>query len=132
MHKQAKVLNGANLITLDQAHAKANGTTEASEKKLRLRIATQRDIDRALANVKRKSFKPVTKLYHTTAQGKHEFTTQQEMSTACTIESKKRFSQTFDTPPMCDALIDRIGYDTEKEGGKHILEGTFCFPHGNT
>ena len=32
MHKQAKALNGAHLITLDQAHAKANGTTEASEK----------------------------------------------------------------------------------------------------
>ena len=33
VHKQAKVLNGANLITLNQAHAKANGTTEATEKK---------------------------------------------------------------------------------------------------
>ena len=54
------------------------------------------------------------------------------MSTACIIENKKRFSQTFDTPPMCDALLDGIGYDIEKEGGKHILEGTCCFLHGNT
>ena len=47
-----------------------------AKKKLRLRIATQRDIDRALSHVNRKSFKPVTKLYHTIAQAKHEFTTQ--------------------------------------------------------
>ena len=32
VHKQVKDLNGAYLITLDQAHAKANGTTEASER----------------------------------------------------------------------------------------------------
>ena len=32
VHKQVKDLNGNYLITLDQAHAKANGTTEASEK----------------------------------------------------------------------------------------------------
>ena len=31
VHKQAKALNGAHLITLDQAHEKSNGTTEASE-----------------------------------------------------------------------------------------------------
>ena len=36
VHKQAKVLNGAHLITVDQANAQANGTTEASEKKIRL------------------------------------------------------------------------------------------------
>ena len=32
VHKQVKDLNGAYLITLYQAHTKANGTTEASEK----------------------------------------------------------------------------------------------------
>ena len=32
VHKQAKDLNGARLITLDQAHTKANRTMEASEK----------------------------------------------------------------------------------------------------
>ena len=70
MHKQAKVLNGANLITLDQAHAKANGTTKACEKKLRLRIVTERDIGRTIARMKRKRLQPVTKLFFTTAQGK--------------------------------------------------------------
>ena len=61
---------------------------------------------RAIARVKGKSFQLVTKLFHTTVQGKHECTTQQEMSTACIIENKKRFSQNFDTPSICDALID--------------------------
>ena len=32
VHKQAKKLNGDHIITLDQAHAKSNETTEASEK----------------------------------------------------------------------------------------------------
>ena len=31
---------------------------------------------------------------------------------------------------MCAALIDRIGYDVEKEGGKQILDGTIFFPLG--
>ena len=35
-------------------------------KKLRLRIATQRDMGRAIARVKRKGFHSVTKLFHTT------------------------------------------------------------------
>ena len=50
----------------------------------------------------------------------------------CIIENKKRFSQTFDTPPMCAALIDRILYDTEKEGGKQMLEETFVSPLGTS
>ena len=122
-------MSGVHLITLDQAHAKANGTTEAS-KKLRLRIATQRDMDKAIARVKRKFFQPVTKLFDTTAQGKHEYTSQQEISTACIIENKKQFSQNFDTPPMCDALIDMIRYDAKKEGDTQILEGIFVSPMG--
>ena len=32
VHKRAKDLNGSHLITPDQAHANANGTTEANEK----------------------------------------------------------------------------------------------------
>ena len=31
---------------------------------------------------------------------------------------------------MCAALIDMIGYDAEKEGGKQILEETFVSPLG--
>ena len=100
--------------------------------KIRIRITTQRDMGRSKARVKQKSFQPVTKLFHTTVQGKHECTTQQEMSTACIIENKKRFSQTIDTPPMRTVLIDRIAYDTEKEGGTQILVGTFFLPLGNT
>ena len=34
VHKRAKDLNEDHLITLDQVHAKANGTTKASKKKL--------------------------------------------------------------------------------------------------
>ena len=45
-------------------------------KKLRLRIATQRDMDRSIARVKRKGFHSVTKLFHITAEGKQECTTQ--------------------------------------------------------
>ena len=60
-------------------------------KKLRLRIANQQDMGRAIARVKWKRFHSVTKLFHTTAQGKQECTTQQEMSTACIIENKKWF-----------------------------------------
>ena len=96
-------------------------------KKVRIHITTQRDMGRAKARVKRKRFQPVTKLFHTTVQGKHECTTQQEMSTACIIENKKRFSQTIDTPPMRTALIDRIGYDAEKEEGTQILVGTVFY-----
>ena len=31
---------------------------------------------------------------------------------------------------MCEALIERIGYDAEKEGGKKILDVTFVAPLG--
>ena len=83
VHKQAKELNGDHLITLNQAHAKSNETTEASKKKLTLRIAAQSDMGRAIAQVKRKSMQPVTKLFRTTAPRKFECTNQQKMSTVC-------------------------------------------------
>ena len=85
---------------------------------------------RAISRVKRKGFHSVTKLFHTTAEGKQECTTQKDMSMACINENVKRFPQTFDTPHMCSALIDRIGYDAEKEGGKQIFDGTFVSPLG--
>ena len=69
----------------------------------------------------------MTKLFHTTIQGKQECTTQKEMPTACIIENKRLFSQTFDTPPICDALIAVIKYDAEKEGGKKYWMG-YLFP----
>ena len=130
VHKKTKALNRTHLITLDKVHAVVNGTTEASEKKLRLRIAAQRDMGRAIARVKRILFHSVTKLFHTTAEGKQECTTQKDMSMTCISENVKQFSQTFDTPPMCASLIERIGYDAEKEGGRQILDGTFVSPLG--
>ena len=77
----------------------------------------------SIARVKRKSFQPVTKLFHTMDQRKQECTTQQKISTACIIENKKRFSQIFDTPPICDALIEMIGYDVENKEEKTSLMG---------
>ena len=118
------------MITLDQNHAKEDGTTEAIEKKLRLRIAKQRDIGREIVRVKRNIFQPVTKLFHTTYQSKHECTAQRDMTTACIIKDKKRVSQIFDTPTMCDELIAAIRCGTEKEGGRQILTGTFLSPIG--
>ena len=99
-------------------------------KKLRLRIATQRDMGRAIARRKRKGVHSVTKLFHTIAEGKQECATQNDMSLACINKNIKRFSQTFGSPPICAALIDRIGYDAEKEGDKKILEGKFVSPLG--
>ena len=130
VQKKAKALNGTHLITLDKEHAVVNGTTEASEKKIRLRIAAQRNTGRAIARVKRKRFHSVTKLSHTTSEGKQECTTQKDMSIACISGNVKRFSQTIDTPSMCAALIERMGYDAEKEGGKQILDGTSVSPLG--
>ena len=59
-------------------------------------------------------FQPGTQLFRTTALGNQECTTQQKMSTVCIIENKLRFSQTFDTSPMCDVLVAVIGNDAEK------------------
>ena len=44
------------------------------------------------------------------------------------MKNKRRVSQTFDTPPICNALITAIGYDVEKESERQILEGTFVSP----
>ena len=52
------------------------------------------------------------------------------MPTVCIIENRKRLLQNFDTPPICDATIEMIGCDAEKEGGKQILDGTFPPPIG--
>ena len=113
VHKRAKDLNRTRLITLDQAHAKANGTTKV-KKKLRLPIATQRDVGSAITWVKQKAFQPGTQLFRTTALGNQECTHQQKIPTVCIIENKLRFSQTFDTSPMCDVLVAVIGNDAEK------------------
>ena len=79
----------SHIISLDKAHARKKGTTEEIEKKLRNRIATQQEMGRAIARVKKKEFKPITKLYHTTTLGKIECTMQRDMATACIIENKK-------------------------------------------
>ena len=68
--------------------------------------------------MKKKVFKLVTKLYHTTDQGKNEGTMQRDLVTTCITENKKRFSQTRDTPLMHDRLIKVIGSNVEKEGGQ--------------
>ena len=44
----------AHIISLDKAHAREKGTTEEIEKKLRRRIATQREMGRAIARVKKR------------------------------------------------------------------------------
>ena len=76
-------------------HMHKKGYYGVNRKKLRKCIAKQRDMGRAIAQVKRKVFKPVTRLYHTIYQGKIECTTQSDMATSCII-----FSQTRDTSPM--------------------------------
>ena len=58
-------------------------------KKLRKRIAKQRDTRRPIARVKREVFTPVTNLYHTTYQDNIECTTQRDISITYTIENKK-------------------------------------------
>ena len=126
--KKATELHITHMISLDKAHAREKGTTEEIKKKLRNRIVTQREMGRAIARVKKKEFKPITKLYHTTTLGKIECTTQSDMATACIIENKKRFSQTIDTPPMHHSLVEVVGYNVEKEGGRQILEGIFEIP----
>ena len=58
------------IISLDKEHAKDKDTTEEIEQKLRQRIATQRDIRRATARVKKNFFKPI--LNFTTQQIKEK------------------------------------------------------------
>ena len=71
---------------------------------------------RAIARVKKKVFKPVTKLYHTTTRGKIECISQNNIATSYIIENKERFLQTIHTPPMQQGLVDVVGYNAEKEG----------------
>ena len=59
-------------------------------KKLRKRIAKQRDTRRPIARVKREVFTPVTNLYHTTYQDNIECTTQRDIATTYTIENIKK------------------------------------------
>ena len=73
---------------------------------------------RAISRVKRRTFQPVTKIFHTTDQGKHECTTQRDVAALCIMENKKRCSQNFDTPLICDVLIATIGDDAEIEEGR--------------
>ena len=87
----------SHVISLGKAHAREKGTTEEIEQKSRRRIAAQREMGRAIARVKKNVFKPVTKIYHTANQRIIECTTQSDITTACIIENKKRFSQTIDT-----------------------------------
>ena len=91
IEKNAKELHMAHIISLDKAHAREKGTTEEIKKKLRNRIATQREMGRAIARVKKKEFKPITKLYHTTSLGNIECTAKFDMATVCIIENKNDF-----------------------------------------
>lgn len=73
---------------------------------MRQYIAKQRDIGKEIAKFKRKLFQPVTK----------DIYTRREMTTACIMENKKIFSQTFDTPSMQEEHIADVNYSAEKEG----------------
>ena len=130
VHKEAAALHQAYRLSLDKVLANKNGTTEEIERKLRMRIERQRDMGRAVRRVKRKMFQPVTKLSFTDEQGTHDCYTQKDIAAVCIVENKKRFSQSRSTPPMHASLIERIGYNAEKEGGKQILDGTFVIPSG--
>ena len=130
MHKEAASFHQIYRLSLDKVLANKNGTTEEIERKLRMRIERQRDMGRVVRRVKRKMFQPVTKLSFTDEQGTHDCYTQKNIAAVCIVENKKRFSQSRSTPPMHASLIERIGYNAEKEGGKQILDGTFVIPSG--
>ena len=75
-------------------------------------------------------FQPVPKLSFNHEPATHDCYTQKDIAAVCIVENKKRFSKSRSTPPMHASLIERIGYNAEKERGKQILDGTFVSPSG--
>ena len=71
--------------------------------------------------MKRKTFQLVTNLFHTTNQEKIRMYKSTGHGNGMYNEKQENVSQTFDTPPMCDALIVVID-------GRQILDGTLFSP----
>ena len=102
MHKEAVSLQQTYILSLDKVLAKKKGTTEEIERKLRLRIERQRDMNRSVTRVKRKMFQPVTKLSFSNEQGTHDCYPQKNIAAACIVEKKKMiFTVTIYSTDTC-------------------------------
>ena len=122
--KCSKDLRDMFKMDLDVAMANRNQTSVQVERKKRKTIESQREAGRAISRLKRKDRPRVNKVYVTTEDGRIGHTKKQHIEEACINENRRRFSQSINTPPMEEEVIDRIGYCAEQETAEHILSGT--------
>ena len=59
-----------------------------------------------------------------------EFTTKEDIESACHAKNKKKFSQTNNTPVMTEPLAEKLGYDGLLSVCQQILDGTYTPPPG--
>ena len=122
MYKEAASLHQTYRLDLDKVLAKKKGTTEEIEKKTKDENRKAERHRKSSQKGKEDFFQPVTKLSFSNKQGTHYCYTQKDIAAVCIVE-KKRLSQSRSTQPMKASLIERVGYNAEKEAEQQILDG---------
>jgi hypothetical protein len=127
--KDGWALRNSHTDALDLARAEAKDIPVPVESKRRKTIERQRRQGRSLRQLKNKAQSSVTQVFITTSDGSRmECNSKQEIEDACIEENHRRFSQTNDTPPMEEWIVEAVGYCAESPGGQEILDGTFVIP----
>ena len=129
VHKRAKDLNRTRLITLDQAHAKANGTTKVSKKKTQITDSYSKRCGQRnnLSETESVSTRNTTFSYYGSRKSRMYTSTENSNGVynrkQVTIFTNFRYI----TNVWCTSCSDRkwCGKDAEKNGGKQILDVTF-------
>jgi hypothetical protein len=129
--KNAVVWRDEFMVTLADARAEKNNTSQEQELKLLRRGTDQKTQAR---NVKRMLKKlgqnATTKLYYTSDGNRIECTDKASMEDACIAENTSRFSQAEGTPPMTEPLVSELGYLADTDAAESILNGNYDIPEG--
>jgi hypothetical protein len=119
------------LITLAENRAFAKGTDKDTELQQMRKIEQQRRIARNIKRMQGKLVRNATiQIVVNDHEGRRVVTDKTEMENACIHENISRFSQSHDTPPMVEPLVDDLGFLADTTEAQSILDGTYQAPPG--
>lgn len=128
---QAAAWRHDHLNGLAKALASDNDTSMYSEKKSLIQIKKQRQQHRRIGKaLKTNKAGAATKVFYTDSDGnRHECFQQEQMEDACISKGDGRFSQSYDTPPLKQPLINDLKLIPSAEIVEKILYGLYEIPH---
>jgi hypothetical protein len=128
---QASTWRDEFLASLAKSRAEKKGTTAEAKLKQLQSIAKQKRLARNIKRMQGKLQRNATvQIVVNDEHGRRVVTEKQEMEEACIEENIARFSQSQDTPPMMEPLVDQLGYLADTTEAEEILQGTYQPPEG--